>query len=111
MSLELGMEKKPTMAAIQIQASPRQTLRAERPAPRAQPAGSGVYGFTGTPAAAHAALRGLLYTLNPAYSFPPSEPGRTDFTIEVKDSLQNRTTVLFPVIIDRKSTRLNSSHT
>jgi VCBS repeat-containing protein len=64
-----------------------------------QPAGSGIYVFTGTPAAAEAALKALVYTLNPAFTFPPSEPGKTTFTIEVVDSLQNRTTVQVPVIL------------
>ncbi len=64
-----------------------------------QPAGSGIYVFTGTPAAADAALKALVYTLNPAFTFPPSEPGKTTFTIEVVDSLQNRTTVQVPVIL------------
>jgi VCBS repeat-containing protein len=64
-----------------------------------QPAGSGIYIFTGAPAAALTALRALVYTLNPAFTFPPSEPGKTTFSIEVVDSLQNRTTVQLPVIL------------
>jgi len=64
-----------------------------------QPAGSGIYVFTGAPAAAQTALRALVYDLNPAFTFPPNEPGKTTFSIEVVDSLQNRTTVQLPVIL------------
>ncbi len=50
-----------------------------------QPAGSGIYLFTGAPAAASTALRGLLFTPSPGNRVTPVSPEVAGFTITITD--------------------------
>ncbi len=59
----------------------------------------GVYAFSGLPAEVTAALRELRFVVNPDYLFAPADPGRTRFTLEVKDTVLNQATAELTIVI------------
>lgn len=68
--------------------------------------GSKIYRMTGladvlngTTSPVTLALRGLSFIPSTTFSFPPNQPGYTTFTIEVADSLQNRTTKTLAIVL------------
>lgn len=63
------------------------------------PPGSRNYRFTGLPDDAETAIRNIVFVPNPAYIFPPGQPGRTDFTLSASDSALNVTTRILPVML------------
>jgi len=61
--------------------------------------GGGVFTYTGSPGDAQTAIRGITYTLATGFQFPAGQPGSTTFTIEARDSLNNRGTLPLSIIM------------
>ncbi|HSP41938.1 MAG TPA: Ig-like domain-containing protein [Luteolibacter sp.] len=63
---------------------------------------AGVYDMTGTPSEVTAALKALVYTIDPGYAFPPDQPGLTTFTLAAGDSI-NTSTRVFTIFIRNRN--------
>jgi hypothetical protein len=63
------------------------------------PTAPGTYAYTGLAADAQAKIRGIVFVPSTTYIFPPSQPGRTDFTITASDSALNLTSRLLPIML------------
>jgi VCBS repeat-containing protein len=59
---------------------------------------NGAYSMKGSPEDVTAALKALVYTLNPAFAFPPGQTGLTTFTLSATDDT-NITTRFFTIFI------------
>jgi VCBS repeat-containing protein len=65
-------------------------------------ASAGVYTMTGTPSEVTAALKALVYTIDPGYAFPSGQPGLTTFSLAAADSI-NTSTKVFTIFIRNRN--------
>lgn len=69
----------------------------------------GIYSMSGTPDAITAALKTMVYTLKPTYSFPAGFPGLTTFTLTAADSTNSTVKVFTIFIRDRNVAHIVTS--
>jgi len=61
--------------------------------------GSRSYRLSGAPATLQTLIRAMVFVPSSTYSFPPNQPGRTDFTISASDSALNVTSRVLPIVL------------